>query len=330
MPILPGGGGSGPGGSGAQGLSSYDNLVRGLLLRCPAASLFLARQWVDYAFRQLWDRKLWSWQRKRGQFLMMQAVVAGTVNVTRGSFSVQGVATAWTTDLVSAQFRVGTQSPIYTIQDVDVTNQVLTLSAVWGGSTASGVAYSIYNAYVTVPSDFQNFICVIDPQYNWQLETNVTQEELNAWDAQRANSGTAYVVASLDFDDIFNTPPLARYEIWPHQRAQYVYPFQYVSRPPDLSTAGASLPRAIRGDVLLEMALAQAARWPGASKDAPNIYFNLALAMQHETRAVVMINELVRTDDEICENDVTYMSLSAMPFASIPWGDARYLQSHDV
>jgi len=85
----------------------------------------------------------------------------------------------------------------------------------------------------------------------------------------------------------------------------------------------------IRGDVLLESALAQAARWPGAASDQKNPYFNLALAMQHEQRAQAMVNEMVRTDDEIFENDVTYMSLSSMEIASIPYGDSRWLQSHD-
>lgn len=313
-------------------LSTYDGLVRQVKLRCPAASLFLARQWIDYAFRQFWDRKLWSWQRKRGQFLLDQAIISGTATVTRGSTTVTGVGTTWLTgpvDPTAHQFRVGTQTPIYTVQSVTSDTQ-LDLTEVWGGTTASGANYSIYNAYVTVPSDFQNFITVWDPQYNWQLELNVTQEELNAWDAQRANTGVAYTVTSLDFNDVFNTPPLARYEIWPHQRAQYVYPFMYVSRPPDLSDPGATLPRAIRGDVLLELAMAQAARWPGAAKDQPNPYFNLALAQAHEMRGQGMLTELQRTDDEIMTNDVSYMSLSAMPFASIPWGDARYLQSHDI
>ncbi len=298
------------------------------MLRVPSASLFLARQWTDYAFRTLWDRRLWSWQRKRSQFLMNQVYNTGTVNTTRGSFTVEGVGTTFTSDMVGRQFRTYYNSPIYTIATfVDATH--LTLTEVWGPTSQVGRTYAIYNAYVTVPSDFQNFITVWDPNYNWQLETNVTQEELNAWDSQRANTGTAYVVASYEYESYFNTPPLPQYEIWPHQLANYCYPFMYVSRPPDLSDPGASLPRYIRGDVLLECALAQAARWPGPSKDAPNPYFNLSLAMQHDARADAMIRDMERTDDEIIENSVTYMSLSAMPFASIPWGDSRFLQSHD-
>lgn len=316
----------------AGGLSSYDGLVRQLLLRCPSASLFLARSWIDYSFRMLWDRKLWSWQRKRSQLLFDQAVVVGTAAVTRGSFTVVGTGTNWNsgpTSVVNHQFRIGTQTPIYTVAGV-IDDTHLTLTDTWGGATASGQGYSIYNAYVTAPSDFQNWITVWDANYNWQLETNVTQEELNAWDAQRANSGVAYVLATLDFDNIFSNPPSPRYEVWPHQKSTYVLPCMYISRPPDLSDAGATLPRQIRGDVLLEEALAQAARWPGPSKDAPNPYFNLTLATQHEARAQAMIAELERTDDELFENNVTYLSLSAMPFASIPYGDARFLQSHAI
>jgi hypothetical protein len=119
------------------------------------------------------------------------------------------------------------------------------------------------------------------------------------------------------------------YELWPHQKSSYVLPYLYISRPPDLSDAGASLPRYIRGDVLLEFALAQAARWPGPTADERSPYFNLTLAMQHDARAMVMLNDMARTDDEAMSNDVSYMSLSAMPFASIPLGDARFLQSHD-
>lgn len=308
-------------------LSTYDGLYKQLLLRCPAASLFLARQWIDYSFRQLWDRRLWSWQVKQGQFLMNAATIAGKVNVTFGDLTVVGVGTAWTTDLVSQQFRTGVQSPLYTIMDVPNAT-TLTIDQPWGNPTQNNCTYSIYNAYVTVPTDFEKFISLWDAKFNWQLELNVSQIELNAWDAQRANTGTAYVVSFRDYD-LFNTPPLPRYEIWPHQRAQYVYPFMYINRPPDLSDADGALPRYIRGDVLLEMALAQAARWPGPAKDAINPYFNLALAMQHDARAEQMLRDLDRTDDEVWENDVTYISVSAMPFASVPYGDARFLQSHD-
>lgn len=319
----------------AGGLSTYDSLVRQLLLRCPSASLFLARSWLDFRFRQLWDTKLWSWQRKNTQLLFDSVVNVGTCNVTRGSMTVTGNGTNWHSlpngqSIVNHQFRNGLQSPIYTIQTCP-NDTTLTLTQPFGGPTTASVTYSIYNAYVTPPTDFQNWIVVYDPRYNWALSTSTTQEELDSWDAQRANIGSvAYVLASRDYDDVFNNPPLPRYEAWPHIQQQYVLSAMYVSRPPDLSDPGATLPRLIRGDILLELALADAARWPGPSKDAPNPYFNLPLAMQHESRGMAMLAEIVRTDDEQMENDVTYMSLSSMNVLNVPWGDARWLQSHDA
>lgn len=314
----------------AAGLSTYEDLWKGLLLRCPSASAWLARQWLDYAFRQLWDRKLWSWQRRQGQYIFDAAISTGTADATRGSFTIVGHGTAWTTDSVNHQFRLGLSTPIYTIASVDPVGQTLDLTQVWGAPTALGATYSIYNAYQTAPSDFETHVVIYDPRYNWALALGVTQEELDVWDAQRANIGnTSYVCASRDFEDVFNVPPLPRFEFWPHQQAACVLPFTYISRPPDLSDPGAQLPRMIRGDVLLEMALAQAARWPGASKDAPNPYFNLALAMQHEARATAMVNDLVRTDEEVMVSEVTYMSLASQNIPAIAWGDSKWLQSHD-
>lgn len=318
----------------AGGLSTYDGLVRQLLLRCPAASLFLARSWIDFRFRQIWDYKLWSWQQRNTQLLFDSVVNVGTVSVTRGSATVVGVGTNWASllngqSIVAHQFRTGLQSPIYTILD-NPDDTHLNLTDIWGGPTATGVTYSIYNAYITAPSDFQNWIAIWDPKYNWNLSLSVTQAELDMWDAQRANLGAvAYVLASRDYDDVFNSPPLPRYEAWPHIQAQYVLPALYMSRPPDLSDSGATLPRLVRGDILLELALADAARWPGASKDSPNPYFSLPLAMQHETRGMAMLDGIARTDDEQMEAQISYQSINAMGLGTTPLGDARFLQSHD-
>ena len=309
-------------------LSTFEDIWRQVVLRCPAASIFLARQWTSYAFRQIVERRRWSWLCMRGQFLLNAVYNTGNVDCTLSSATVQGHATGWTTALINRQFRPSLQIPIYTIIAVDAVNQRLTLDAPFGGASVTGVGYEIWNAYVTVPSDFQSFISLWDPKYNWQLWTNVQQTELNAWDAQRANSGTAYVAAQYTYDPLSGPPPLPRYEIWPHQKSQYAYPFLYISRPPDLEDAGASLPRYIRGDVLLEMALAQCARWPGATKSDPNPYFNLALAMQHDTRAERMIIQMETQDDEVYSSDLMFAPINSMPFVT-PFGDSRWLQSHD-
>lgn len=309
-------------------LDTFEVLWKAVQLRCPMAGPFLAQQWVTHTFREIVEKRRWSWLCKRAQFLVFNVVNAGTVTVTFQQNTVQGAgATAWTAALVGRQFRIGLLFPIYTITAVDVTNQILTLDDIWGGTTASAQNYQIYQAYVTVPSDFHSFVSVYDPAFAWQLWWQVKQEELNAWDAQRASSGTAYALAQFTYDTSV-TPPLPRYEIWPHQLAQKPFPYVYETRPPDLNDAGASLPRYITGNILIEGALAKAAMWPGPDRQNVNPYFNLGLAQMHRRTYDALVAEAERQDDEVYEIDVSYGQLSRMPWAPFPLGDASYLQSH--
>lgn len=408
---------------------SYASIWNKVLLRCPSASSLLCRDWVKNAFRQVAERRFWSWLMRYGQFITPALYNTGTVTVTRSSSTVTGAGTAFDASMVGRQFRVGTAVPIYTIVSVPDAS-TLTLDSVYGGATQVGVTYEIYVAYVTPPDDFFAFISVWDPNFNWRLHLNVHQDELNLCDAQRANSGNAYLLSPRDYSTTYSgtidaalqvrgtgpgptsttslsgysgpvdgtftvevtgggvsgaatfqwkkdsgaytvgvvTDPapqdladgvqvfwpggglvyvagdtfvihctaipqggLPRYEVWPHQKAAYVYPFLYVSRATDLDDPGAILPRYIRGDVLLEMALAEASRWPGPSPDKPNPMFNVGLAGMHDTRAERMIMEMERQDDEVNEQDAKYQALATMPFAPLPFlGDASWLQRHSL
>lgn len=405
-------------------LDTYGDIWNRVRLRCPAVSSLLARDFVTNSFRRVAERRRWSWLIKYGQFLAPAIYNTGTVTVTRNSTTVTGSSTVWTSDMVGRQFRVATNTPIYTIQAFNSATSI-ELDTAFGGSDASGQSYRIYQCYFTPPSDFHSFLTVYDPAMNWQLWLNVQQQELNIWDAQRATTGQAFAVAFRDYTAVRNgivasplqvfgtgsdptssgsysgpndatftvevttggiagvaqfrwkkdagsytsgvtalsagntlqdgvvvswpagpaytlgdiwvvnttaiqSAGLPRYEIWPHQEAQYVYPFLYESRPTDLQDANAVLPRYIRGDVLLEMALAEAAKWPGPSKDKPNPYYNQGVAAMHDRRAEQMIMELERQDDEVSEQDLTYQYPGlGWPMAT-PFGDSKWLQSHAI
>ena len=69
-------------------LSTYAELWRQVKLRCPMASPFLAQEWIQYRFRNIVERRKWSWLIRNGQFVVNAAIQAGTVDVTRGSASV--------------------------------------------------------------------------------------------------------------------------------------------------------------------------------------------------------------------------------------------------
>ena len=305
------------------------------LLRAPVAGPILAQNWVQNSFRRIAEKRLWSWLTLYGQFLFPNELTAGKVSVTFNSNQVVGDATAaaaWLASpasVVGQQFRIGVLSPIYDVIAFDGVS-TLTLGAVWGGSTNASIGYEIYQAYVTVPTGFFSFQTVIDPQRNWQLWANRwTQSDLNTWDSQRASQGNPYAVVFRDYDPTgITNPPLPRYELWPHQKSQYVIPYLCVKRATDISAAGATIPPFIRGDVILEGALADAARWPGPSMDVKNPYFNPSLARDHESRFLYMVGELERQDDEVFEQDISYQMFTAgLPWAPFP-GDARFWQSH--
>ena len=305
-------------------LSNYDGLARAVLLRCPGTSYLLARQWISFAFRQLAEKRAWSWLIREGQFLFPAAYTTGTAAVTNNSITVTGTLTVWTAAMVGRQFRAGANNPIYTIA-TRVSDTEITLDRVWGGATLTGQTYEIYRAYQTVPSDFHSFLTAVDQAQAWQLTTNVGQDELDLIDPQRTDSGQPWVLSFHDYDTV-TSPPLPRYEAWPHVKSQYVIPFLYEIRPTDLEDTGAVLPRYARGDMLLEMALAECARWPGPDTARKNPYFNLGLADRHERRAQQMIAEAQRQDEEVFMSNVRYQSMLALPFAP---SDA-WRQTHEV
>ena len=406
-------------------LDTYADIWGRVLLRCDCGSE-LAKDWVRNAFRQVAERRRWSWLYKFGQFILPQLYNTGTVSVTQNSIVVTGSGTNWTGDMMGRQFRIGITAPIYTIAQVNSPTS-LSLDTPWGGVSSSTQGYSIYLAYVTVPDDFHAFVSVWDPNYNWRLWLNFENREIDLWDAQRSNTSIPYTVTFRDFtkgangtaaqpvrvigsgsspatnsnpytapnnalftvqittggaagtavyqwskdggtfttnvltdagggaqdlqdgvqiyfpvgptytlNDVFiiratanSAPGLPRYELWPHQQSAYVYPFLYESRAADLSDPGAVLPRYIRGDVLLEGALAEAARWPGP-KDKPNAYYDLNLWKSHNAKFETMVMELERQDDNQNETDLQYAYAASLPYAPLPFGDSNWLQRHAI
>jgi hypothetical protein len=317
-------------------LDTFNSIVGKVILRCPAAGSLLARDWVKDSFRRVAERRAWSWLIKQGQFILTQVYNTGKVTLTQNSTTVTGTGTAWDNSLVDRQFRLTTTTPIYTIISVDAGAQTLELDLPWGAADYTLNGYEIYKAYCTAPADFNYFLTVWDPNFNWQLHTGITQREVNTWDAQRSNRGQAYLVAPRDYYTPAGvTVPLPRFEIWPHVTSNYVLPFLYVARATDISDAGAVLPRYIRGDLLMEMAMAEAAKWPGASDDntspyasrKSNPYFNLALAKMHTDRAEYMTVELERQDEEVSIMNLQYDSITRLPWSPLPL-DASFWQKH--
>jgi hypothetical protein len=179
-------------------MDSYADVWGRVLLRAPNLGPKLAQDMVRNAFRKLAERRRWSWLIKQSQIIAPVEYTTGTVTVTLNSNIVTGSGTSWTSAYVGRQFRTGLLTPIYDIVSVQSTTQ-LTLNQVWGEATASAQGYSIFQAFFEMPSDFHQLISVYDPSLNWRLYLDADQKEINAFDAQRANSGNAYLVSFRDY-----------------------------------------------------------------------------------------------------------------------------------
>ena len=124
------------------------------------------------------------------------------------------------------------------------------------------------------------------------------------------------------------TTGVPRYEIWPAPSyAINLMPFIYIAKEYDISAAQPQLPPFVanRGEVLLEMALAACARYPGPDTDHPNPYFDLRLAQMHDARCEVLLNDMERNDEEVSLSNITYQN---MEMAIAPWETGQWQQHH--
>lgn len=304
---------------------TFGQVIRQVRLHCPLAPYFLVEFWCKKAYSDICDKRGWSWLRAESEFLL-SAQKSGTVNVTRGSVTVSGGTMAYATSDINRQFRVGNNSPVYTIIDA-VAATSYTLDRVFGSTTATGTTAAVLDAYLTVPADFQRFIAVIDVINNWQLHLWVTEDELNSWDAQRSTTGTPWAVASRKLATAGSLAGRIQFELWPYQTGQYNYPYYYMRRPEAMTEDTALLgPLAADGNILVTSALAECAKWPGL-EGKKNPYFNLALAAQLQKQVDDDVDRLQVLDEEI------YMSWMATvnhySWAPYPQ-DSKFFQSHAV
>lgn len=303
---------------------TFATVWRAVRLHCPLADPLLCQYWARTAYQKICDRKNWSFLRAESQFLI-NASKSGTCDVTRGSATVSGGTLAYAASDAGRQFRVGS-GPLYTIIAADATTY--TLDRVYGGTTATATTGLVLDALLTVPADFRRFIAVIDPVNNWQLHLWVTEDELNTWDAARTSTGTPWAVVSRKYATAGPLEGRIQYELWPFATAQKNYPYFYQRGPEALQDDTVLLgPLSTAGSLLVTLALAEAAEWPG-TEDRRNPYFNPALARMKRDQAESYVNRLEVMDEEIYMTWLETISrITSYSFAPV---DSRFIQNHDV
>lgn len=295
-------------------------MSRSLRLYVPQCPATLAEQFIRDRYRQILERKNWSGQRAEGEFLLNAANTTGTVSVTRNNATVTGTGTTFAATDVGRQFKVGA-FPVYTISTVDTVGQTLTLDRVYGGTTDSAATFTIFDGYITVPSDFLQFIDIVDPANAWKLRFNVSIGEINQMDPQRTFFGSPYVVA----DRLYNSG-IPQYEVWPYTTADLTLYYTYYKRPADLSADSDTPMWPIRSDAIVAGALADLAKWPGTA-DQPNPYFARpdywpAYEREFESKMI----EIERRDE-----DIFTTWLQQWPYTNFQYApSANWIQSHAI
>jgi hypothetical protein len=100
-------------------LNTYSQCWKYVLERCPLSGPMMAQEWIQWAFRKIGETRSWTWLQKPNQFVVPDAIVTGTVNLSANDQTVFGVGTTWDGSEVGKQFRTGLTYPIYDIGAVD-------------------------------------------------------------------------------------------------------------------------------------------------------------------------------------------------------------------
>jgi hypothetical protein len=239
---------------------------RTVRLYCPAAPTFLAREWVNTAWKQLLSARRWGFMRGE-----LRVTTTGTSTTTQ----VFGPARL-------AVMRLGASRLAYTGEPLEQTY-------VCPGDT-----------HMLLPADFASFVVVADLTRQLRLPFRYSLDELLTADPALNTTGQPLGLIATTPDP---TTGLPRYRLHPSGTAVTITAIY--NRQGARLTDGDVFTGVLAdgAEVLVAGALAQAALWPGTG-DKPNPYFNAGLAQAKATEFKVGVQTLSLRDDEQYPDDL--------------------------
>lgn len=320
---------------------AYNDYASELLAHIPEMEFLGAQTFIQRAWRDIREARLWSWLRGFGVLIAPQNVTTGTVGVTQFSPTVN-LSVAANTALnglsnpliTQRQFRTG-QGPLYNITAYSNGGATLTLDRFYMEATSAAQAYQVYRAYYQAAdgngaliTDFLMFKEMFNPVDGYAIvggNLRVTRAELDARDPTRGAQDLAYIVASFNVDA--NGLPI--YELWPHPTSARAYPFLYQKRGVLLSKT-VDLPSTMSKDLLVQKALDYAYDWAiinaGRFPALKGVDWKLAKA-ENTRKYDRMLQDAKRQDDNIqLENFLPQLR----DYLNFPPVDSKFMQSHDL
>ena len=323
---------------------AFQDYYSELIGAVPALPPTLAQTFVNRAWKELRDLRLWSFLIGFNDIPTPVAISAGTASVVFNTNTVNVDSTAGPalnavalsnpplsgTIGVGRQFRLA-PGPLYTITgwvyNSGPGTGVITLDRNFEGPTANNQAYQVYKAYYNPPvADFLRYIAVTNMSTAYTITNRsllYSQSRLAEVDPQRTQQGDAYYLSQ------FTIPPTGNvvHEFYPHPTNGALYTTVYRRRGADLS-ATVDLPYSFPSDLLLNRAYNHSYRWAlsncGNIPQLANTNWMYLLEVNKKEYGERLI-QCIKTDDEI----ITQLPFTQRLRPGIPVG-GTYLQAHDV
>jgi hypothetical protein len=263
--------------------------------------------WLNNIVRSIYDRRTWYGLMIRGQIATTGFTIGGSVSVAQTSNQIYGANTNWNPSVVGQQFRLGFNTPPYTITDCDSTNQVLTIEMPWAGITYNSAGYFIAQYYYALGPSIRYIHVAKNMIMAWRLRLNYTQQTLDSIDPWRATVFTPTALAQMPPDSNGNY----MVELWPVPSIVQALPFIAAVQPPNLVEDNNALPAAIRSDIVTMLAIAQAKTYRGPKW---NKYYDAQMATQLKAEANRELRYMAKADEDLYRQDVL-LPVDAMQLA---------------
>jgi hypothetical protein len=321
---------------------AFQNYWSELVGTVPRLDLGAAQAYINRAWRDIREARLWSWLTTEGVLLAPQLISLGTVTTTQflNTVTLDATANAALNNLANPpitqrQFRVGVGGRVYNITGYNNGSSQLTLDGVFMEPSGAGQDYMVYRCYYTPAdlngntiTDFQTFEGMLNYTEGYAIvgaNLRMSKAEIDARDPQRGAFDNAYQVAHYKVDG--NGNPI--YELWPHPTVQAPYLFLARRRGVPLSST-VDIPATLSPDLLVTRGLFYAYDWAianaGRFAELKGVDFQLLKAENQRTYDK-MLNDARRHDDEIfLDSYVTQWR----DYLTTPPIDADFMQDHDL
>ena len=305
----------------------------------PQISSLYAGTLVNRAYKEIRDKRLWTWLRAEVELVAPSPIADGFVAVTQWSETVTPDSTSkplfiaaitGVPPITSRQFRIGDGGPMYNITACNASTGILTLDRPYGEATSTGTSYSVYRCYFTPPAnDFLRFWSLLNAGEGYTISgerLGLTREELDRRDPQRASQGDAHYIAS------YKAQPSGAFiwELWEHPTNPATYIVNYQRRGVDMVLPTDDIPSTLMSSVLMPNALAHACLWAAANvgrhKELKGVNW-MALAKTHKAEYLLELRKAWKTDDEM---SLQYWIDPSDQYRLSGPIDGRYAQSHDL